>query len=213
METKLREHIQQMESLAQARGLDYYPVEFEEVPPAFMLEISIYGLPVRMPHWSFGVRYIYQLVQHRMGHSRVFEVVFPGNPGRAYLANNNTLEENTLVVAHVLGHADFAKNNQLFASAQQQVGYHIVEQAAAHANQITHAMEVHGVALDAWHESVGAGHAERSERVGETAFYYLREERGLLEALQERPDLTYLHRPANLEDVFIKLTGRELRDG
>ena len=145
MESELRRFIPQIEALADERGLDYYPVEFEVVPPAFMLEISIYGLPVRMPHWSFGVRYIYQLVQHRMGHSRVFEVVFPGNPGRAYLANNNTLEENTLVVAHVLGHADFAKNNHLFAASQNDVGYRIVEQAAAHANQINHAIEVHGV--------------------------------------------------------------------
>jgi stage V sporulation protein R len=145
MENKLNDYIPEIENLAQGLGLDYYPVEFEIVPPAFMLEISIYGLPVRMPHWSFGVRYIYQLVQHRMGHSRVFEVVFPGNPGRAYLANNNKLEENTLVVSHVLGHADFAKNNQLFATSQQQVGYHIVEQAASHANQITHAIEIHGL--------------------------------------------------------------------
>jgi stage V sporulation protein R len=145
MESQLRSYIPQIEALALAQGLDFYPVEFEVVPPAFMMEISIYGLPVRMPHWSFGVRYIYQLVQHKMGHSRIFEVVFPGNPGRAYLANNNSLEENTLVVAHVLGHADFAKNNQLFASTQQQVGYNIVEQAAAHAAQISHAMEQHGV--------------------------------------------------------------------
>lgn len=145
METKLREYIPLMETLANEQGLDYFPVEFEIVPPSFMLEISIYGLPVRMPHWSFGVRYIYQFAQHQMGHSRVFEVVFPGNPGRAYLANNNRLEENTLVVAHVLGHADFAKNNQLFARSQEQVGYHIVEQAAAHAAQITQAMETHGV--------------------------------------------------------------------
>ena len=28
----------------------------------------------------------------------------------------------------------------------------------------------------------------------------------------ERPELRYLHRPANLEDVFLKLTGRDLRD-
>ena len=145
MESQLRSYIPQLEALARAQGLDYYPVEFEVVPPAFMMEISIYGLPVRMPHWSFGVRYIYQLVQHKMGHSRVFEVVFPGNPGRAYLASNNSLEENTLVVAHVLGHADFAKNNLLFANTQQQVGYNIVEQAAAHAAQISHAMEQHGV--------------------------------------------------------------------
>ncbi|MGD2081590.1 MAG: SpoVR family protein [Chromatiales bacterium] len=145
MEAKLRQYIPQVEALARDLGLDYFPVEFEVVPPSFMMEISIYGLPVRMPHWSFGLRYIYQLVQHRMGHSRVFEVVFPGDPGRAYLANNNSLEENTLVVSHVLGHADFAKNNKLFADSQSQVGHHIVEQAAAHAHQITHAMDVHGL--------------------------------------------------------------------
>ena len=33
-----------------------------------------------------------------------------------------------------------------------------------------------------------------------------------LAALNQRTDLRVLHRPANLEDVFLKLTGRELRD-
>ncbi len=132
------------EALAQSSGLDYFPVEFELVPPSFMMEVAVYGLPVRMPHWSFGVRYIYQLIQHRMGHSRLFEVVFPGNPGRAYLANSNSLEENTLVTAHVLGHADFSKNNMLFRRSQDQVGYRIVEQAAAHARRISAAIEEHG---------------------------------------------------------------------
>ena len=46
-------------ALAHDQGLDYYPVQFEEVPSSFMMEIAVYGLPVRMPHWSFGVRYIY----------------------------------------------------------------------------------------------------------------------------------------------------------
>ncbi len=133
-----------LETLAHEHGLDYYPVQFEEVPSSFMMEVAVYGLPVRMPHWSFGVRYIYQLVQHRMGHSRLFEVVFPGNPGRAYLAGNNSLQENTLVTAHVLGHADFAKNNSLFKRSQEQVGYRIVEQAAAHARQIGTAVEQYG---------------------------------------------------------------------
>jgi len=105
----LTRYAQRLEELAKEHGLDYYPVQFEEVPSSFMMEIAVYGLPVRMPHWSFGVRYIYQLIQHRMGHSRLFEVVFPGNPGRAYLARNNSLQENTLVTAHVLGHADFAR--------------------------------------------------------------------------------------------------------
>ncbi|MGH8533443.1 MAG: SpoVR family protein, partial [Gammaproteobacteria bacterium] len=67
-----------LEQLAHDQGLDFYPVEFEVVPPSFMMEVAVYGFPVRMPHWSFGVRYIYQLVQHRMGHSKIFEVIFPG---------------------------------------------------------------------------------------------------------------------------------------
>jgi len=140
----LGSYARRLEQLAHKHGLDYYPVHFEEVPSSFMMEVAVYGLPVRMPHWSFGVRYIYQLVQHRMGHSRLFEVVFPGNPGRAYLAGNNSLQENTLVTAHVLGHADFAKNNSLFKKSQEQVGYKIVEQAATHARQIGHAVEQYG---------------------------------------------------------------------
>lgn len=141
---KLTDYVARIEELAHELGLSYYPVDFEVVPPSFMMEIAVYGLPVRMPHWSFGVRWIYQMVQHRMGHSHIFEVVFPGNPNRAYLVNSNTLEENVLVTAHVLGHADFSYNNLLVAGSQQQIGYHIVEQAAAHARRIEQALEEWG---------------------------------------------------------------------
>ena len=139
-----REYLPRLEQLAVRLGLDYQPVDFEPVPDSFMMEIAVYGFPVRMPHWSFGVRYISQLIQHRMGHSRLFEVVFPGNPGHAYLASGNSLAENVLVTAHVLGHADFSHNNLLFARCQDQVGAHIVERAAAHAHQIARAIETHG---------------------------------------------------------------------
>jgi stage V sporulation protein R len=79
-----------------------------------------------------------------MGHSRLFEVVFPGNPGRAYLAAGNGLAENLLVVAHVLGHADFSRNNLLFHRSGSQVGTQIVERTASHAQQIARAIEEHG---------------------------------------------------------------------
>ena len=125
-------------------GLKFHPVDFEAVPDSFMMEIAVYGLPVRMPHWSFGVRYIYQLIQRHMGHSRLFEVVFPGNPGHAYLAASNGLAENILVTAHVLGHADFSRNNLLFRRCQEQVSERIVEHAANHARQIQQAIETHG---------------------------------------------------------------------
>jgi stage V sporulation protein R len=144
MSSEWRDFLPAIEKLAISAGLDYNPVEFESVPESFMMEISVYGLPVRMPHWSFGVRYIYQLIQHRMGHSRLFEVVFPGNPGHAYLARNNSMAENVLVTAHVLGHADFSRNNILFKRSQQQVSDNIVEHAAMHARQIARAIEEHG---------------------------------------------------------------------
>ena len=54
--------------------------------------------------------------------------------------------------------------------------------------------------------------AERVETSGETAFFYCREPRELLARLADAHGLRYVHRASNLEDVFIKLTGRELRD-
>ncbi|RJF98492.1 SpoVR family protein [Noviherbaspirillum saxi] len=140
----LKKYSAQIEKLARDLGLDYYPVDFELVPNNFMMEIAVYGLPVRMHHWSFGVRYIHQLIRQGMGHSRIFEVMFPGDPCRAYLVNGNTLPENTLVTAHVLGHADFSKNNHLFAKFMEMAGGHILEQAAARAHRIETAIQEHG---------------------------------------------------------------------
>src|SRR5712672_952920 len=140
-----RSHLPRLEDLAHEHGLSWSPVIFEAVPDSFMTEIAVYGLPVRMPHWSFGARYIYQLLQRHMGYSRLFEVVFPGNPGRAYVASSNGLADNVLVAAHVLGHADFSKNNLLFRRSQDQVSEHIIEHAASHARQIERDIESHGM--------------------------------------------------------------------
>jgi stage V sporulation protein R len=143
--TELEEYAGRIESLAHRLGLDYYPVDFELAPQSLMTEIAVYGLPVRMPHWSFGVRYIHQLVRQSMGHSKIFEVMFPGDPCRAFLMDSNSLAENTLVTAHVVGHADFAKNNALFSRFHAMAGGNIVEKAAAHAQRIQQAIETAGL--------------------------------------------------------------------
>jgi len=54
--------------------------------------------------------------------------------------------------------------------------------------------------------------AQRIETSGETVFFYLSEPRPLLQALSGDHSVRYLHRPANLEDLFLKLTGRQIRD-
>ncbi|QKT04187.1 ATP-binding cassette domain-containing protein [Ectothiorhodospiraceae bacterium 2226] len=75
-----------------------------------------------------------------------------------------------------------------------------------------HVLEVHGPGLAAWLAQEGERLAPRVERAGETAFCYAQDEAALLRSLSQRADLRFLHRPAGLEDVFIKLTGRDLRD-
>ena len=55
-------------------------------------------------------------------------------------------------------------------------------------------------------------HAARVEISGETAFFYTSQAQPLLMALQAWPQVRSLHRPANLEDLFLKLTGRQIRE-
>ena len=72
-------------------------------------------------------------------------------------------------------------------------------------------VEVYGEGASA----AGAAHAALAERIetsGETVFFYLREPKRLLDVLATDHDVRYLHRPANLEDLFLKLTGRQIRD-
>jgi lipooligosaccharide transport system ATP-binding protein len=55
--------------------------------------------------------------------------------------------------------------------------------------------------------------ASRVEVSGETLFFYTQDAKPLLDALgRDHSRLRTLHRPANLEDLFLKLTGRQIRE-
>ncbi len=54
--------------------------------------------------------------------------------------------------------------------------------------------------------------AQRVETSGETVFFYTHQAGPLLQALATHSGLRTLHRPANLEDLFLKLTGRQIRE-
>ena len=73
-------------------------------------------------------------------------------------------------------------------------------------------IEIYGDDAKAWANAHGRGLSTRLEMAGETAFCYATDPQPLLAALAHAHGVRYLHRPANLEDLFIKLTGRELRD-
>ncbi len=73
-------------------------------------------------------------------------------------------------------------------------------------------VEVYGDGVRDWAEASGRVNCSRIEVAGETAFCYAGDAAPLLATLDRRPALRALKRAANLEDVFIKLTGRDIRD-
>jgi lipooligosaccharide transport system ATP-binding protein len=76
-------------------------------------------------------------------------------------------------------------------------------------------VEVYGVGALALVESPASplrAMASRVEVSGETVFFYTSSAPDLLQALHAHPQLRTLHRPANLEDLFLKLTGRQIRE-
>ena len=73
-------------------------------------------------------------------------------------------------------------------------------------------VEIFGENVAQWAAVNAPRYAVRFEVSGETAFCYVADAQPLLAHLQGNSELRYLHRPANLEDVFLKLTGREMRE-
>ncbi|MSQ19386.1 MAG: ATP-binding cassette domain-containing protein [Betaproteobacteria bacterium] len=73
-------------------------------------------------------------------------------------------------------------------------------------------VEVHGEGFDEWARNQAPALAKRIEIANDTAFCYVDKAEPLIVNLAQYPQLAYLNRPANLENVFLKLTGRDLRD-
>ncbi|WP_341907829.1 ATP-binding cassette domain-containing protein [Polaromonas sp. YR568] len=73
-------------------------------------------------------------------------------------------------------------------------------------------VEVYGAGALALMDSPLKALAARTEVSGETVFFYTQDSKRLLAALADHPQLRTLHRPANLEDLFLKMTGRQIRE-
>jgi stage V sporulation protein R len=114
-------------------GLDPYPVRFEIVPSTVMYEIGSYALPGRYSHWTFGKAYHKMKTMYDLGLSKIYEVVINSNPSYAFLLDTNSLLQNKLVIAHVLGHVDFFKHNAWFGPTNRRM----LDDAQTHATRIS----------------------------------------------------------------------------
>jgi len=127
--------------IAHGFGLDPYSVHFEMVPASIMYEFGSYGLPGRFSHWSHGKVYHRMKTSYDYGLSKIYELVINTNPSYAFLMDANSLLQNKLVIAHVLGHCDFFKHSAYFAATNR----HMVETASLNANRIRQYEYDHGL--------------------------------------------------------------------
>src|SRR5690625_6350600 len=140
-ETKaLNYAIDEITEIASGMGLDFYPMRYEICPADIIYTFGAYGMPTRFTHWSFGKQFHKMKLHYDLGLSQIYELVINSNPCYAFLLDTNSLVQNKLIIAHVLAHCDFFKNNVRFSNTLRDM----VESMTATAERIAHYEMVHG---------------------------------------------------------------------
>lgn len=129
---QLERSIAEITEIAKGFGLDFYPMRYEICPADIIYTFGAYGMPTRFSHWSFGKAFHRMKMQYDFNLSKIYELVVNSNPCYAFLLDGNTLIQNKLIVAHVLAHCDFFKNNARFSNTNRDM----VESMAASAERI-----------------------------------------------------------------------------
>ncbi|GGG75190.1 SpoVR family protein [Paenibacillus radicis (ex Gao et al. 2016)] len=128
----LERSIDEITEIAEGFGLDFYPMRYEICPADIIYTFGAYGMPTRFSHWSFGKTFNKMKMQYDFGLSKIYELVINSNPCYAFLLEGNSLIQNKLIVAHVLAHCDFFKNNARFGATNR----NMVESMSATADRI-----------------------------------------------------------------------------
>lgn len=128
----LERAIEEITEIAKGFGLDFYPMRYEICPADIIYTFGAYGMPTRFSHWSFGKAFHKMKLQYDLNLSKIYELVINSNPCYAFLLKGNSLTQNKLIVAHVLAHCDFFKNNVRFSNTSRDM----VESMAASAERI-----------------------------------------------------------------------------
>src|SRR5690625_2083689 len=119
-ETKaLNYAIDEITEIASGMGLDFYPMRYEICPADIIYTFGAYGMPTRFTHWSFGKQFHKMKLHYDLGLSQIYELVINSDPCYAFLLDTNTLVQNKMIIAHVLAHCDFFKNNIRFSNTRR----------------------------------------------------------------------------------------------
>ncbi|TCP53783.1 stage V sporulation protein R [Tumebacillus sp. BK434] len=129
---QLEHAIDEVTMIARDFGLDFYDMRYEICPSDIIYTFGAYGMPTRFSHWSFGKAFHRMKMQYDFGLSKIYELVINSDPCYAFLLDSNTLLQNKLIVAHVLGHCDFFKHNARFHNSSR----YMVDSMAASAERM-----------------------------------------------------------------------------
>ncbi|MDR7316064.1 spore cortex formation protein SpoVR/YcgB (stage V sporulation) [Brevibacillus nitrificans] len=129
---ELERSIDEITEIAKGFGLDFYPMRYEICPADIIYTFGAYGMPTRFSHWSFGKSFYRMKLSYDLNLSKIYELVINSNPCYAFLLDGNSLIQNKLIVAHVLAHCDFFKNNMRFSNTNRDM----VESMAASSERI-----------------------------------------------------------------------------
>lgn len=122
-----------IEAWAREFGLDFYQTIFEVLDWEQMNMVAAYGgFPNRYAHWRFGMEYEQLSKSYEYGLSKIYELVINNNPCYAYLLHCNKIVDQKMVMAHVLGHCDFFKNNIFFGPTPK----NMMDQMANHKTRV-----------------------------------------------------------------------------
>lgn len=138
---QLERAIDHITNIAIKLGLDFYPMRYEICPPDIIYTFGAYGMPTRFSHWSFGKNFQKMKMQYDYGLSKIYELVINSNPCYAFLLEGNSLIQNKLIIAHVLAHSDFFKNNARFSRTNR----NMIETMSATADRIHRYEYEHGI--------------------------------------------------------------------
>src|SRR5690625_4014465 len=137
---ELQSSIEEITEIASGFGLDFYPMRYEVCPADIIYTFGAYGMPTRFTHWSFGKQFYKMKLHYDLGLSQIYELVINSDPCYAFLLDTNSLIQNKLIVAHVLAHSDFFKNNIRFSNTRRDM----VNSMSATAERIDRYEMMHG---------------------------------------------------------------------
>jgi len=124
-ESAIREIIQ----IAESFGLSLFDIFFRNATKDNLSFMASFGLPNRFSHWYFGGLYKSLKIQQDKNLMSILELVLNTDPVYAFLLDTNSHLENLMVIAHVMGHVDFFKNNTWYVRSDRNILNHCEQHA------------------------------------------------------------------------------------